>query len=106
MFMDDAVNVHPVEHGLCLRRLDGVHVNLLSSVSQCEDGWAVAYILLQGRPETRAQTLTFLMVSFGQVLCMDDLFHLELAAAHSVTAVATQLDTVVRSVVTVETTDL
>ena len=59
MFMDDAVNVHPVEHGLCLRRLDGVHVNLLSSVSQCEDGWAVAYILLQGGPETGAQTLTF-----------------------------------------------
>ena len=35
---------------------------------------------------------------------MDDLFHL--AAAHSVIVVATQLDTVVRSVVTVETTDL
>ena len=104
MFMDDAVNVHPVEHGLCLCRLDGMHVNFLSSVSQCEDGWAVAYILLQGGPETRAQTVTFLMVSFGQVLCMDDLFHL--AAAHSVTVAERQLDTVVRSVVTVETTDL
>ena len=59
VFMDDAINVHPVEHGLCLRRLDSVHVNLLPSVSQCEDSWAIADILLQGRPETRAQTLTF-----------------------------------------------
>ena len=57
------------------------------------------------------------MVFFGKVLCRDDFewFFLDLplarlaavvAVVHSVMDVATQLDTVVRSVVTVVATDL
>ena len=94
--MDDAIDVHPVEDGLRLGRLDRVHVHLLASVGY-QDRGAVAHVLLQTRPG-------------GGVEVVQIIFSIEdnpyLAAAHSETEADTQLDTVVRSVVTVETTDL
>ena len=67
--MDDAINVHPVKHGVGLGRLDGVHVHLLPGLGLGEDCWAIAHILLQGGPEIRVKTFGFLMVC-----CVRDIF--------------------------------
>ena len=50
VLMDDAIDVHPVEDGLRLGRLDRMDVHLLASVGH-QDGRAVAHVLLQTRPE-------------------------------------------------------
>ena len=54
--MDDSIDVHPVEDGLGLGRLDRVDVHLLASVGH-QDGWAVAHVLLQTRPGGRIEVV-------------------------------------------------
>ena len=56
MLVDDAIDVHPVEDGLGLGRLDRVDVHLLASVGH-QDGRAVAHVLLKTRPGGRIEVV-------------------------------------------------
>ena len=67
--MDDAINVHPVKHGMGLGRLDGVHVNLLPGVSQGEDCWAIAHILLQGGLAHNGHGQRYNVKDGGRAIC-------------------------------------